>query len=139
MSEWVPDHKANRCMSGSNCLSITSDSSLTTKKRGVLFNSFKRKHHCRLCGLVICNECSIGKVQISNKYVRACHLCISKSRNPNTRLSQKLSMLKSEREQLDKWTTKSGSIGDNLISYTFDKKTHTTLNTLPHATIKTNV
>lgn len=60
---WTPDQKAKRCMS---CDSIK-------------FNLFNRRHHCRLCGNVICTHCSKNKSLLSNisedEPVRVCIKC----------------------------------------------------------------
>ncbi|CAG8438691.1 8719_t:CDS:2 [Ambispora leptoticha] len=61
-SFWVPDEDASGCM----VCKVT--------KFGVLV----RKHHCRLCGRVICWKCSQTRELIhgQEKYVRACKDCL---------------------------------------------------------------
>lgn len=46
---WVPDHSATRCM-------------ICTEEFGTLF---RRKHHCRACGKVVCHSCSSNVSQNS--------------------------------------------------------------------------
>lgn len=43
-AEWVPDTASKRCQI---CLAS--------------FNLTRRRHHCRLCGLLICNDCSLAR------------------------------------------------------------------------------
>ncbi|GLE02369.1 hypothetical protein PINS_up011207 [Pythium insidiosum] len=40
------------------------------------FNMFKRKHHCRACGEVICNSCSLYH-RIQNRSMRVCVSCVA--------------------------------------------------------------
>lgn len=47
-SEWVPDRTRKCC---SNC--------------GRTFNLITRRHHCRLCGEVVCGECSSNRTTVS--------------------------------------------------------------------------
>ncbi|KAG9300246.1 hypothetical protein G9A89_011319 [Geosiphon pyriformis] len=62
---WVPDTTTDRCM---NC----SDE----------FSLFRRKHHCRACGKVVCHACSTrtfvipGCSESDDQIVRACDPCI---------------------------------------------------------------
>ncbi|CAG8468194.1 9699_t:CDS:10, partial [Ambispora leptoticha] len=61
---WVPDTSADRCM---NCLDE--------------FTIFRRKHHCRACGKIICHACSTrnfvipGSSEQEDQIVRACDPC----------------------------------------------------------------
>ncbi|KAF9904021.1 hypothetical protein BX616_001428, partial [Lobosporangium transversale] len=61
---WVPDHSATRCM-------------ICSEEFGTLF---RRKHHCRACGKVVCHSCSSRNILIrsgnSEKVGRACDDCI---------------------------------------------------------------
>ncbi|KAG0246327.1 hypothetical protein BGX31_002938 [Mortierella sp. GBA43] len=61
---WVPDHSATRCM-------------ICTEEFGTIF---RRKHHCRACGKVVCHSCSSNTIVIkganSEKVGRACDDCI---------------------------------------------------------------
>lgn len=53
---WMPDSSAKQC---SNC----------EKK----FNTFRRKHHCRMCGLIFCKQCNSYKIPINeNKFICKC-------------------------------------------------------------------
>ncbi|KAG8946212.1 hypothetical protein FRC04_011958 [Tulasnella sp. 424] len=62
---WVPDAKAESCM-----------------RCGRLFGLLRRRHHCRLCGRVVCADCSTKTFFISDpempdqaKPARACNMC----------------------------------------------------------------
>lgn len=59
---WIPDKNAQKCM---RCL----------KK----FSAIIRRHHCRRCGFVVCNECSKKRELIehinSTQEVRICKVC----------------------------------------------------------------
>ncbi|KAF9288028.1 hypothetical protein BGZ68_000925 [Mortierella alpina] len=61
---WLPDHSATSCM-------------LCDEEFGTIF---RRKHHCRVCGKVVCHSCSTRTVLIqgthSEKVGRACDQCI---------------------------------------------------------------
>lgn len=64
---WIPDKFATKCM---NC--------------GAPFNAFNRKHHCRGCGKVMCNDCLKYKVvikNISNDPVKVCENCYKVYKN----------------------------------------------------------
>ncbi|KAF9401819.1 hypothetical protein BGX21_000457 [Mortierella sp. AD011] len=60
---WVPDHSATRCM-------------ICTEEFGTFF---RRRHHCRVCGKVVCHSCSSHTILIkgttSEKLGRACDDC----------------------------------------------------------------
>lgn len=59
---WIPDHDAPICML---C--------------DVKFSMFKRRHHCRGCGKVLCGECCSSRVPIPYldfKEARVCYLCL---------------------------------------------------------------
>jgi len=55
---WVPDDAAQACQ--------------ICKKS---FSMFKRKHHCRDCGGVVCGDCSRGQLLLEGKMQRACDRC----------------------------------------------------------------
>ncbi|KAG0034410.1 hypothetical protein BGZ81_004891 [Podila clonocystis] len=61
---WIPDQSATRCM-------------ICSEEFGTLF---RRKHHCRACGKVVCHSCSSRTILIkagnSEKEGRACDECI---------------------------------------------------------------
>lgn len=50
--EWEPDHKANECR---RC----------DKRFGLL----NRRHHCRRCGLVVCDKCSTARTFLSSNQI----------------------------------------------------------------------
>ena len=57
---WIPDSEVNECQT---CL------------KG--FSFLVRKHHCRLCGRVVCGECSKHRMVLekTNRPVRVCRSC----------------------------------------------------------------
>ncbi|KAF9407206.1 hypothetical protein BGZ94_002797, partial [Podila epigama] len=61
---WIPDHSATRCM-------------ICTEEFGPIF---RRKHHCRACGKVVCHACSSRTILMkgadSEREGRACDECI---------------------------------------------------------------
>ncbi|XP_065190028.1 nucleolar protein dao-5-like [Sycon ciliatum] len=70
---WVPDARVNHCM---GC--------------EVKFTTFNRKHHCRFCGKVVCNDCSPHRVDVSalrgaekpnGKMERVCKECFHLSQS----------------------------------------------------------
>jgi hypothetical protein len=42
------------------------------------FNLFRRQHHCRVCGLLVCNSCSTKSVKKEDNSVRACDSCYNR-------------------------------------------------------------
>ncbi|ETW03346.1 hypothetical protein H310_04837 [Aphanomyces invadans] len=53
--------------------------SCTTK-----FHLFRRRHHCRLCGRVLCGACTRSKRSLNDDVgvkVRVCHICVTVPRN----------------------------------------------------------
>lgn len=58
-SHWVPKSTRTQC---SNCKSV--------------FKLFSAKHHCRLCGEVVCGACSNKRILFQKKSVRACDECV---------------------------------------------------------------
>ncbi|TPX43839.1 hypothetical protein SeMB42_g04565 [Synchytrium endobioticum] len=61
---WIPDDQASSCMQCKEEFSI-----------------FRRKHHCRLCGLVVCNPCSSNYVVLpghEERPARTCDPCFAK-------------------------------------------------------------
>lgn len=65
---WIPDKEADVCM----------------RCNLAKFTLVNRRHHCRNCGLVICNECSKNKYVLpsqSNEALRVCNTCYSNLSN----------------------------------------------------------
>nr|NP_001041457.1 zinc finger protein ZF9 [Ciona intestinalis]FAA00233.1 TPA: zinc finger protein [Ciona intestinalis] len=65
---WVPDSEAVVCM----------------RCKKTRFTTLQRKHHCRKCGLVVCNACSTKKCIIqhqSAKPLRVCDVCYQSLQN----------------------------------------------------------
>jgi hypothetical protein len=61
MSEWVLDKTTNKC---SEC--------------NIHFNIIKRKHHCRNCGKIFCNNCSKNRIIIPNStYTNKERVCVN--------------------------------------------------------------
>jgi hypothetical protein len=58
VNKWVPSAEVNCCFGCSEP-----------------FTFFVRKHHCRVCGLVFCNDCSSKCVIIDGLQQRACQSC----------------------------------------------------------------
>ncbi|ESN99764.1 hypothetical protein HELRODRAFT_192780 [Helobdella robusta] len=59
--KWVKDQDTSMCMI---CC--------------VKFHTFRRRHHCRACGKVVCSVCSAYKLRIDydkNHYNRVCYIC----------------------------------------------------------------
>merc|ERR1719237_85987 len=71
---WVPDEEAPACMGCQD-----------------LFTLFKRRHHCRNCGLVYCNRCSGHSVPLPQfgmeRPVRVCNRCYVLHQFPEDLLS----------------------------------------------------
>lgn len=64
--EWQPDEDAAYCPKCEN-----------------VFGFFLRKHHCRMCGLVFCNECTSNRLECPPEFgysgpQRMCFSCFSK-------------------------------------------------------------
>lgn len=68
--EWVEDKHVVLCM---GCLDN--------------FTMRKRKHHCRSCGEVFCQNCSSQKVKLGRSMVRVCDRCVKTKRVSNAVLS----------------------------------------------------
>jgi hypothetical protein len=50
------------------------------------FNFLRRRHHCRLCGVVVCAQCSAGRVKVpgfGSTPQRVCDACAARSRSGN--------------------------------------------------------
>jgi hypothetical protein len=63
-SKWIADELADRCM----CC------------KQVEFGFFSRRHHCRVCGMVVCGECSMQTLVVPgvDEPVRCCRTCHDK-------------------------------------------------------------
>ncbi len=57
--EWAPNDSSNRCL---ECEKV--------------FTLMNRKHHCRLCGKLICHSCSKSVEILQNQGVRSCTSCL---------------------------------------------------------------
>lgn len=63
---WVPDGAAKTCYKCSDSFTLIS-----------------RRHHCRVCGLLVCGKCSPRKVRLptlDNKNVRVCNPCYERQK-----------------------------------------------------------
>ena len=60
--EWVPDAERTKCFA---CQSVFG-------------NLFRRKHHCRLCGDIFCNDCAPIRSELG---IRACNKCLERRAN----------------------------------------------------------
>ena len=63
---WIPDNEAPECM----------------RCHRVKFSTIQRRHHCRKCGFVVCNDCSTHRIVIisqSPKPLRVCDTCYKES------------------------------------------------------------
>ncbi|XP_052802657.1 pleckstrin homology domain-containing family F member 2-like isoform X2 [Mya arenaria] len=72
---WIPDSSATKCM---------------VCKRSQ-FSMLNRRHHCRKCGVVVCNECSKNRwllPQQSSKPLRVCLSCFEKLSNSRSQSDQ---------------------------------------------------
>lgn len=47
------------------------------------FTKLKRRHHCRLCGQLVCGECSKNKKLVEAQNIRICDTCCSVGDNPD--------------------------------------------------------
>ncbi|XP_068606184.1 pleckstrin homology domain-containing family F member 1-like [Brachionichthys hirsutus] len=70
-STWIPDKVSHKCL---RCFSV--------------FSATKRRHHCRKCGLLVCNSCSKKRMMIEHihatKKLRVCKLCHTQSEEDET-------------------------------------------------------
>eukprot|EP00656_Telonema_subtile_P006170 TRINITY_DN12834_c0_g2_i2.p1 TRINITY_DN12834_c0_g2~~TRINITY_DN12834_c0_g2_i2.p1 ORF type:complete len:711 (+),score=164.83 TRINITY_DN12834_c0_g2_i2:139-2271(+) len=62
---WVPDHEAAACM---RCREK--------------FSLLTRRHHCRKCGVCVCDGCSKGRLALTRGVRRVCDGCLSEANNP---------------------------------------------------------
>jgi len=62
---WLPDKDVRECY---DC--------------AVAFTSWRRKHHCRICGAIFCSQCASNLVPghrfASSGYIRVCNICLAK-------------------------------------------------------------
>eukprot|EP00658_Telonema_sp_P-2_P084991 TRINITY_DN9584_c0_g1_i5.p1 TRINITY_DN9584_c0_g1~~TRINITY_DN9584_c0_g1_i5.p1 ORF type:complete len:165 (-),score=12.27 TRINITY_DN9584_c0_g1_i5:356-850(-) len=67
---WQPDYASETC-----CLC------------GVRFWLFKRRHHCRKCGLLVCGSCSVARVPLPflKAAARVCDRCVGFERSRETK------------------------------------------------------
>ncbi|CAF1272199.1 unnamed protein product [Rotaria sordida] len=94
-AHWVPDDKADTCM---HC---------HTSK----FSAYNRRHHCRNCGIIVCDTCSKKRFLLPHldaKPVRVCDSCYLKLNNHD--------MDDSRPNQRDRTADSSDSDGDEGTS-----------------------
>ncbi|MBW0477926.1 hypothetical protein O181_017641 [Austropuccinia psidii MF-1] len=62
---WMPDKDAKECY---DCAAV--------------FTSWRRKHHCRICGAIFCSRCASNLVSghrfACSGYIRVCNICLAK-------------------------------------------------------------
>ncbi|KAI9620678.1 hypothetical protein KEM48_008027 [Puccinia striiformis f. sp. tritici PST-130] len=62
---WLPDKDVKECY---DC--------------AVVFTSWRRKHHCRICGAIFCSQCASNLVPghrfATSGYIRVCNICLAK-------------------------------------------------------------
>eukprot|EP00750_Incisomonas_marina_P027265 INCI6160.6.p1 GENE.INCI6160.6~~INCI6160.6.p1 ORF type:complete len:677 (+),score=123.13 INCI6160.6:91-2121(+) len=63
---------------------MPNDKCLVCYECGAVFTMFRRKHHCRLCGHIVCGNCSTKNIDMrlvyphnEHGYARACDFCYS--------------------------------------------------------------
>jgi FYVE/RhoGEF/PH domain-containing protein 5/6 len=87
---WVSDKSSSQC---TICLND--------------FSLINRRHHCRKCGILICGNCSKGRLKIGSDMVRVCDRCIrsaeskSHTRSSSKNLEELLDEEKHAEEDLD--------------------------------------
>ncbi|CAF1064414.1 unnamed protein product [Rotaria sordida] len=94
-AHWVPDDKADTCM---HC-------------RTSKFSTYNRRHHCRNCGIIVCDTCSKKRFLLPHldaKPVRVCDSCYLKLNNHD--------MDDSRPNQRDRTADSSDSDGDEGTS-----------------------
>jgi len=48
----------------------------------IKFTLIRRRHHCRLCGIVVCGACSTGRIpDVNDQQIRACDKCIERTKS----------------------------------------------------------
>lgn len=102
--DWVPDDEVLFCM----CCELTR------------FTQIQRKHHCRMCGRVVCNNCSKWKKKILNSFknrpVRHCDDCLGIGRPSMTRTT---SISEEDPEVTTFWTLSGDSSVDTNLRKDF--------------------
>jgi len=58
---WVPDNETKLCM---HCKTVE-------------FTFINRRHHCRKCGMVVCNDCSNKRVMLPEQSSKPLRVCLS--------------------------------------------------------------
>ena len=123
--QWVPDYKIKRCMSGPRCASASRERKRSGNGAGVLFSTFTRKHHCRLCGEIFCAACAPRR-RLSDELkglpavssLRICMACFQRSRDPSTALGRQIRVYVAQREQLERGAL---ALGAEWPAYTLTK------------------
>ncbi|CAG8488388.1 3451_t:CDS:10 [Diversispora eburnea] len=109
---WIPDSKADKCM---NCSEE--------------FTIFKRKHHCRACGKVVCHDCSTrnftipGTSEREDQLARACDACFF-TMFPDAHRDED----KTSRTRVLNQTTSSNTLSNTLSNTSSNNLSNTTFN-----------
>lgn len=94
------------------------------------FRSWRRKHHCRMCGEVVCSECSVLRSVelpvVGQSKLRLCKACISTAKNTpmprnavisNAKLQDRAALLKKMSSQTS-LTSPSSSVSSDPVEFT---------------------
>ena len=86
--KWVPDEKVNNCL---NC----------NKE----FSTLLRKHHCRICGNIFCNDCANQNICIklknNNITIKVCDKCSETYKKFSSIVEENLTMLKGSKTDIE--------------------------------------
>eukprot|EP00744_Colponema_vietnamica_P013256 GILI01018576.1.p1 GENE.GILI01018576.1~~GILI01018576.1.p1 ORF type:complete len:603 (+),score=93.08 GILI01018576.1:83-1810(+) len=83
--KFLPDEHADSCMDNT-C--------------GKTFNTFRRRHHCRSCGLIYCGSCAPKRSEFDD--VRICNPCAKMDHNRKAELVMEISMRNEETKAIQK-------------------------------------
>jgi len=100
IEEWVKDQNVNADTVGIPINGLANTSSTTPvqhadgKERCLLcstqFTLFRRQHHCRLCGILCCDDCSKKRASVQNELVRSCDTCFNIVHNKVTQVKNRV-------------------------------------------------